>query len=587
MTHPASQDRIAHRRLVKRLALVALLAAALLVWVILFFEPDRRLARRPGTDPQASPSAPTGDSTHDTAAQVDPAPGAASQGPDTATATSGPVEAEPPPEPSDPVGSQLAFRPTSREPPPDMVYVSAGEVAIGIDTERARALAQEDTYNLTLFAAETPRRFVDLDAFFIDRTEVTNLQWKVYLEAASREPSDVLTEYSWPGGRIPQGMESFPVTNVSLTEVQDYLRWCGKRLPSEAEWVRAARGDNAEFDYPYGRHWDLRKCQSGLTIPQRPVSVGRFPFGASPFGALDMAGNVFEWTSSRFAPFEGFEPLDFKRGRGEYKLAPNFDDEHFVIKGGCFVSDATLSRIDVRVGKPPRDSDEALGFRAARSVRPGVDVLRHAYRRLLPPGLARARIDERDAFGYDVTTYDEEQRVITGYRYLAFGHRGVGRGPRLTKLKRESIDEPFALGILTTSETMQSPDLPAGEYTVAYKAAGESKAFKQARRRQELPAHAIAPEASTAAWPEVPIHAVAHDIEFPQDADVLLFSNARDAIVAYLPAGPVYEVDKLPLAVERSDDGRRWRIDFCVDVVQRQALHFSFDVELAGDGLER
>ncbi len=474
------------------------------------------------------------------------------------------------------------------EPPPGMVFVEAGEVVVGVSEDRVRDLGQNDTYNMTLFAAETPPQVVELEAYFIDTTEVTNLQWKVYLDATDRKPSDVLTDYGWPGGKIPEGNEYFPITNVNLPEVLDYLRWCGKRLPTEQEWVRAARGDNAEFDYPYGKRWDHRKCQSGLTIPQRPVAVGGFPDGASPFGALDMSGNVFEWTSSGFTPFDGFRPLSYKRGRETHKLAPEFDSTQKVIKGGCFVSDRALSRIDVRVGKPPRDSDEALGFRSARSVNDGRDSLVHAYQRLLPPRLSKAKVDYSDCFGREITSYDEDRKVITGYRYLAFGPRGADRGPRLTKLKKESVDEPFALGILATSETMKSPNLPAGEYTVAYKGKGESKAYKEARKKKKgRKADAADPDGATAPWPGVPIHDVVDDIEYPQDDDVLLFYNANNVVVGFLEAGKVSEVTKAPIEGKSSGDGRTWNIDFCVDVVQRKALQFALEVELAGEGLKK
>ena len=151
-----------------------------------------------------------------------------------------------------------------------MVYVPAGEVTIGTPSDQVELLGQNDEFKMKEIAAETPQRRISVDSFYIDRTEVTNLQWKVFLEATGRQPSEVLVEFNWPGGEIPAGQEQFPIGNVNFPEIQEYLKWAGRRLPAEEEWVRAARGDD-ERTYPWGDRWERRKVQSGMTVPQQPT----------------------------------------------------------------------------------------------------------------------------------------------------------------------------------------------------------------------------------------------------------------------------------------------------------------------------
>ncbi|MHC5211551.1 MAG: formylglycine-generating enzyme family protein, partial [Planctomycetota bacterium] len=141
------------------------------------------------------------------------------------------------------------------EVPPGMVLVPAGKVVIGTPVDEVEKLGQRDVIQMTEILAETPRHEVEVGAFMIDVTEVTNQQWKVFLEATGRDPSSILVEYGWPGGDIPPGQEDFPVTNVNIPEIRQYLSWCGKRLPTEEEWTRAARGDD-ERTYPWGDKWN-------------------------------------------------------------------------------------------------------------------------------------------------------------------------------------------------------------------------------------------------------------------------------------------------------------------------------------------
>lgn len=501
------------------------------------------------------------------------------------------------------------------QPPPGMVFVTGGQVILGTDAAKVAEYGQNDITQMTDVLAETPRHAVTVGPFFIDLTEVTNLQWKVFLEATGRKPSATLVEFNWPGGEIPPGQEHYPVTNVNVPEIREFLVWCGKRLPTEEEWTRAARGDDDRL-YPWGPKWDPKQCQSGLNVPQAPVEVGRFPGGASPFGALDMAGNVFEWVDSPFSSFPGFDAYSFKQGKKTITLTPNFNSSQKVFKGGGYISTRNFVRIDARFGLDANGSDAGIGFRAARSTQAGLDAIHHGFKRLLPPQFARTGLNTKDIFGKEVIAYDEQRRVITGYRHLAFAHRDTERGKSLSALRKDTVDDPLPLGVLVTSEslvltdmkdpkTKKSVAIPAGEYTLCYKGPGESKAYKARKKAErgskdekdkdeekdkgkEPPTDdSTTPElGAVAPWPGVgSIHDIAEDIDFPQDEDVILYYNASNVVVAWQKAGEIREVEVSPVKAEAHDGGKGWTIEFSIDQAGSKSPRFRLPLKLLGDPL--
>jgi tetratricopeptide (TPR) repeat protein len=198
---------------------------------------------------------------------------------------------------------------------------------------------------------------VELDAFYIDQTEVAGKDYEKFLKATGCPPPD-----RWRGERdCPVALRESPVNNVSWFEAYSYARWAGKRLPSELEWEKAARGVDGR-PFPWGQKYDPRKVVSRDTIFVRDVLaptsllVGRHRDGASPFGCLDMAGNVWEWTADREQP-----------GIAER-----------VIRGGA--SSSTIDELLTyrRKGAPPAGSNfgglNLLGFRCARSITPGETI---------------------------------------------------------------------------------------------------------------------------------------------------------------------------------------------------------------------
>ncbi|MGB9196514.1 MAG: SUMF1/EgtB/PvdO family nonheme iron enzyme [Terriglobales bacterium] len=151
---------------------------------------------------------------------------------------------------------------------------------------------------------DLPRRYhhhsLHLHSFYIDRTPVTNSQFKIFLDATHyhpKEDDDHNFLRDWKEGSFPQGWENKPVTWISIEDARAYAAWAGKRLPHEWEWQYAAQSTDAR-PYPWGKQWDpqaLPPVDSGPAM--HPLAnVAEFPSGASPFGVLDMIGNISQWT---------------------------------------------------------------------------------------------------------------------------------------------------------------------------------------------------------------------------------------------------------------------------------------------------
>jgi gamma-glutamyl hercynylcysteine S-oxide synthase len=148
----------------------------------------------------------------------------------------------------------------------------------------------------------SPRRFhehpMQVKSFYIDKYPVTNAQFKKFLDSGLYHPKDDLNFLrEWKDGNYPQGWDNKPVTWVSQEDARAYANWVGKRLPHEWEWQYAAQGTDGRL-YPWGNEWDA----SAVPVPDKsrnmrgPDAVDAHPKGASPFGVMDMVGNVWQWT---------------------------------------------------------------------------------------------------------------------------------------------------------------------------------------------------------------------------------------------------------------------------------------------------
>jgi len=182
----------------------------------------------------------------------------------------------------------------------DMIYIPAGEFIMGTSDAEIKELAEKYSVHPSLFATERPKRKVNVPAFYIDRYPVTNAEYKKFVDATNHHPPR-----GWVGGKYPEGQDDYPVTMVGWKDADAYAKWAGKRLPTEEEWEKAARGTDGRL-YPWGNEWVEDACwiDDGKAPQTRPrtTPVGCFPRGASPYGVMDMAGNVAEWTSTPARP---------------------------------------------------------------------------------------------------------------------------------------------------------------------------------------------------------------------------------------------------------------------------------------------
>jgi formylglycine-generating enzyme required for sulfatase activity len=198
-------------------------------------------------------------------------------------------------------------------------------------------------------AYERPSHTVVLAPFFIDRTEVTREAYARFLKETGRKAPD-----GWQDTDPPGGTERLPVTGVSWDDAVAYATWAGKRLPTEAEWEFAARGDDGRR-YPWGNQWRAKRANAFTSAAGRMVEVGSYPEGESPFGLVDVCGNAWEWTASDLEAYPG----------GRLPEAAGADDK--VIRGGCWKSNAEQSSTTYRYGWPARGAHDYTdtGFRCA------------------------------------------------------------------------------------------------------------------------------------------------------------------------------------------------------------------------------
>ena len=197
----------------------------------------------------------------------------------------------------------VAIQPTkaAASAPPGMVRIPGGSFMFdvhGIEIEGGNDVGVDVQEPWE----DSPRRFhhhrMFIHEFYIDRYPVTNAEFKKFLDASHYHPEDDHNFLKdWKNGTFPEGWGDKPVTWVSLRDARAYAAWVGKRLPHEWEWQYAAQGADGRL-YPWGNDWDaaaVPPLDKGRNLPP-PSAVGAHPKGASPFGVMDMVGNVWQWT---------------------------------------------------------------------------------------------------------------------------------------------------------------------------------------------------------------------------------------------------------------------------------------------------
>ncbi len=423
----------------------------------------------------------------------------------------------------------------SQDAPPGLLRLAGGPTRIGstpADVEPL-ILAHEDL--ASTFAGETPRFTADVDDFFLMPTEVTNEQYAAFVRATGAEPPR-----SWGARALALGREAFldeqareadaakaggraierrsfdpeawwkahwrevewevppaelahPVVYVDHEGAERYARWAGLRLMSELEFQRAGRGDGTRT-YPWGEDWDdARFCRSLHSGEDRSAPVGTYPDGAAN-GIHDLAGNVWEWTSSPYEPFPGYRPLEVSGGKGRdartIDALAGFDPEQRVVVGGSYLTDKIGVRLATRRNSDRAQATNALGFRCAASALAGLDAARWILAsELRPNAFADADLDPASAVALrrwrsvDGSARVAGYAVITGYDHALFCP--------LTSLPAALVGDlgahgPLLLGLLSVTRPLVNPELEPGAYYVAWRPAGSTRLPEDRTVRSEL-----------------------------------------------------------------------------------------------------
>jgi formylglycine-generating enzyme required for sulfatase activity len=231
---------------------------------------------------------------------------------------------------------------------PDMVGIPAGGFIMGSDQEN-----------------ESPQHEVVLNEYWIGKHPVTNTQYAEFIQQSGHPPPK---KVGWFGKKPPAKRLDHPVVGVSWYDAVAYCGWLSDqsgrlyRLPSEAEWEKAARSQDGRR-YPWGEEWDASRCNhasSGTT------AVNAFSAGESPYGCLDMVGNVWEWTSTLWGTDwvvpEFAYPYDAKDGRQNLDAGAMYNR---IFRGGSYADTAAQMLCSVRRWYAPDHADKRRGFRAA------------------------------------------------------------------------------------------------------------------------------------------------------------------------------------------------------------------------------
>ncbi len=282
-----------------------------------------------------------------------------------------------------------------------MALIPAGPFIMGSNKEDTEKVQQQFGFVKPLFVNEHPQHEADLDAFLIDKYEVTNAEFKDFVKQTDYPDPVAWTQNGYNVSddklrtahvdnlrwvatdyfeldmdtrkmtkeelvdallEIQRERDVLPVTIINWFDAQNYCHWRGKRLPSEAEWEKAARGSEG-LEFPWGNVWDVNKTNSGNdhNVDEPLVPVGTYKTDISPYGVYDMGGNVSEWVADWYQPYPGATYQD-----------DDYGEKHKVVKGGgAGVGHYALSlffRSARRQHTVPTTLGTDVGFRCAQDI---------------------------------------------------------------------------------------------------------------------------------------------------------------------------------------------------------------------------
>ena len=243
-----------------------------------------------------------------------------------------------------------------------MITIPAGDFVMGTDKPQADA-------------QDKPAHHVRLGAYMIDKYLVTNAQYARFVAATGHRPP-----LDWKNGKIPDGEVMHPVTMVSWFDARSYAAWAKKRLPTEAEWEKAARGTKA-LRWPWGNRMDASRLNTYYSVGHA-TDVTAYPSGASPYGVMDMAGNVSQWVQDDYLPYPGSTaPKEVFQGKVAVAKTPEDRElkvvdmvpvkQHYkVLRGGSWKSDPFSTASYHRISQWPNLASDFFGFRCAKDIKP-------------------------------------------------------------------------------------------------------------------------------------------------------------------------------------------------------------------------
>jgi formylglycine-generating enzyme required for sulfatase activity len=303
--------------------------------------------------------------------------------------------------------------------PTGLVEIPSGKTHLGLKESVAAKMIKDNPNSAQGLGAQVGDHNPMVATFWISPTEVTNEMYLRFVESTdamppaswaqftreqrleiiaklkAEDPAAVFDdkargiwwEKNWQEGKVKWQLQPeqalLPVGYISHQDAVKYCIWAGLRLPTEEEWVRAARGNHADFAYPFGKTFDANKVAHKATKPRqlahKTLPAAALP-NASPFGIYDLSGNMWEWTDTGFEALPDFKTFDVNTKAGRKDVAPDWDAGTRVMKGGSSFNPGHACSIDTRIGIRTNFRAPILGFRVASTPIPGYNAALYALR---------------------------------------------------------------------------------------------------------------------------------------------------------------------------------------------------------------